>query len=331
MIKKKVSFMVLLGIILLIMSPLVFADAHLPEGILKGIEYNQQQAEIFLTSITYFIAFLAGITTILSPCILPLIPAYFAVTFKERERKTLALSLFFIGFTTVFILMGLLATLTGKALIMVFGGIDGLVPAAGLFLIFFGGLMILGKGFAGLSVRHKFGKGTFALLASGAAFAIGWTACIGPILSGVILMAGVIENYTRAVLLMLFYSLGIFVPLFILSFFQDKIKLDTLKILTKEITFSIGKKQFRTNYPNVIAGSLFIIIGGTFILFRGTQIVNGLQFFGLREYFYTLQDLFLAQVKLFNILGIILFILFMILLLFFVVKDLRPKGENNGK
>jgi cytochrome c-type biogenesis protein len=321
----------LMGIIVLSLSLLainVIADSHLPIGILKAQEYNNELAGDIFKNVSFFIAFLAGITTILSPCVLPLLPAYFAITFKERKKITLATSMFFIGFSIIFVIMGLLATLTGKTLITVFDSIDWIVPIAGALLIFFGIMIFLGKGFAGLSVGKKMESNWKGLLASGGLFAIGWTACIGPILSGVLLMVATFNNYGTAVGLMLFYSLGVFVPLFILSFFYNKLHLERIKFLKKKMTIKIGKKEFYTTYPNLIAGIMFVLLGIIFIVFRGTWIVNGFNMFGLRQYFYNWQNIFLENSGTFNIVGFILFAVFVTLLGHFIYKELRNAGDK---
>jgi cytochrome c biogenesis protein CcdA len=124
------------------------------------------------------------------------------------------------------------------------------------------------------------------------------------------------------------YSLGIFVPLFILSFFYDKIHLEKLKWLQKELVLKIKRKKFYTNMPNIIAGIVFILIGAVFIIFRGTWIVNGLQMFGLRTYFYSWQNIFLQNARTFNIIGASIFILFAMVLSYFLVREVRNKGKD---
>lgn len=314
---------VIIGFILL--ASIVSATSDLPPGLLKAQEDNALLAQEFLQNISFIIAFLAGMVSILSPCILPLLPAYFAITFKEKKRITLSTFIFFLGFTVIFIVMGLLATLTGRMLISVFRGINWLVPIAGLFLIFFGIMIFLGKGFSGFLIKKKFKNDVIGLFIFGMAFAVGWTVCIGPIISGVLLMTSTFGNYITSSYLMFAYSLGLFMPLFILSFFYDKIHIDKLRWLNKKTTFEIKDKKFYTSISNIIAGLLFIIIGFVFVVFRGTWIINGLQMFGLRKYFYTLQNLFLENVRIFNILGTIIFIVFVFVLFYFLIKEIKNK------
>jgi cytochrome c-type biogenesis protein len=325
---RKILFTLTMLVFLVSLSVFVAADSHLPVGILKMQEYNNDVAKDFLINASFFIAFLAGITTLLSPCILPLLPAYFAVTFNYKKRITLATFLFFLGFSVVFVLMGLLATLTGKALVMVFEGMNWIVQLAGLALILFGVMMILGKGFGGFGTARRFKDDWKGLLASGALFAIGWTGCIGPIISGVLLMVSTFQNYALASYLMFAYSLGLFVPLFILSFFYDKLNLSRIGWLSKRVGFTLFNTVYSTSYPNLISGGLFIMLGSVFVIFKGTWIINGLNTFGLKRYFYDWQTLFLENVQVFNVIGISLFTLFALVLVYFLIKESKEVRKD---
>jgi|TARA_B100001971_G_scaffold213855_1_gene248568 cytochrome c-type biogenesis protein len=319
-------WMIFIGIIIL--SSFVYATSHLPIGLLKIQEYNDNTARQFLQNISFIIAFLAGMTSIVSPCTLPLLPAYFAITFKEKKRITLATFVFFLGFSSIFILMGVLATVLGLTLSMVLSGISWIVPAVGIILITFGIMILLGKGFPGISFKRKFSKNWIGIFLAGVFFAIGWSACTGPILSGILVMTSTFGNYLTAVYLMFAYSLGVFVPIFILSFFYDKFRLDKSAIFSKEINFSILGKKYHTNIPNVIAGIIFILFGLAFIVFKGTSLVNSFDMFGLRNYFYSWQDYLILNVKLFNIIGIIIFAVFILTLGYFLVKEIKNNRNS---
>ena len=325
---NKTNKLLILIIGIIILSSLAYA-AELPPGLLKIQEYNDAIAQKFLQNVSFIIAFLAGITTILSPCILPLLPAYFAITFKEKKKITLTTFIFFLGFALVFILMGLLAAFTGKALTSAFKNINWLVPAVGVALVIFGTMIFLGKGFPGFTSKRKMRNDAIGVFLSGTFFAIGWTACTGPILSGVLLMTSTFKNYATASYLMFAYSLGIFVPLFILSFFYDKIHLDKVKWLNKETAIKIANKKFDTSIPNIIAGALFVFIGLIFIIFKGTAVFNSLQMFGLRQFFYSWQNLFIENFRTFNAIGIVIFLVFVILLAYFIVKEVRAKNKHS--
>src|SRR3989338_1493376 len=322
---EKNNKLLVLAVGIILLSSLVYA-VELPNGLLKIQEYNTGLAQKFMQNVSFIIAFLAGITTILSPCILPLLPAYFAITFKEKKRITLATFIFFIGFALVFVLMGLIAALTGKSLATLFKA-SWIIPAAGVALIIVGIMVFFGKGFGGFAAKRKARNDAIGIFLSGGFCAIGWTACTGPILSGVLIMSSVAHNYFTAFYLMLAYSLGIFVPLFVLSFFYGKIGLDKINWLNKEKIIKIANKEFRTSITNIIAGTLFIILGLIFIIFKGTGLVfNSFQLFGLRQFFYSWQNLFIENFKFFNIVGLVVFVIFISLLGYFIVKEIKNKN-----
>ncbi len=322
---EKTNKLLMAVIVAVFLSSFAYA-AELPPGLLKVQEHNAALAQKFLQNLSFVIAFLAGITSIFSPCILPLLPAYFAITFKEKKRITLATFIFFLGFALVFVLMGLLAALTGRSLALAFKEINWLIPAVGVMLVIFGIMIFLGKGFSGFIVKRRVRADAIGIFLSGIFFAIGWTACIGPIISGILLMTSAFGNYATASYLMFAYSLGIFVPLFLLSFFYDKVHLDKLKWMNKEAIIKIGNKKFYTSIPNIIAGVIFVFICLIFIIFKGTGVFNSFQMFGLRQFFYSWQNLFIENYRVFNIVGIIIFLVFIGLLAYFIVKEIRNKN-----
>lgn len=324
---KAAIFLVFFGLMAVLLSASsVHAQSELPYGIQKIVEYNNESSADFALKISFFIAFIAGMTSILSPCILPLLPAYFAITFREKRNITLATSIFFLGFASTFIFMGLLATLLGNSLNTLFKDMDWVVMLAGLFLIILGIMIFLGKSFGGFLVKKRFGSDPIGVLSAGAAFAIGWTACTGPILSGTLLMASTMKNYTTSSYLMFSYSLGIFVPLFIFSFFYDRIRLNEIIGAGRGIDVKIMGKTYRTNRLNMIAGTLFAAMGVIFIVFRGTSIFNKGTMFGLKDYFYSLQRMFIADPAYFNIVGVVAFIVFAAMFVYFLRKDIKNRG-----
>jgi cytochrome c-type biogenesis protein len=183
--------------------------------------------------ISIFIAFSAGFLSFVSPCVLPLIPSYITyitgVSFKdlsdaETRRKlrwaTACHSLLFImGFSTVFILMGASATYLGQLLtryqywIMKAGGV--LIIILG---IYFTGLINLP--FLQMERRFELRKKPLGYVGSflvGIIFAAGWTPCVGPILSTILLYASTSKSFTTGVVLLAFYSMGLGVPFFLSS------------------------------------------------------------------------------------------------------------------
>ena len=177
-------------------------------------------------------AFAAGLISFLSPCVLPLVPGYISfisgVSFaelRERQGSMRLLSkekrimlynsiLFITGFSMVFILLGATATWIGA---MISSKMSILTKLAGLVIIFFGiymmGLIrprILFKEARFQIKDRRFGYVGAVLI--GAAFAFGWTPCIGPILGGILTYAGTLEKVNQGVFLLLMYSLGLGIP-----------------------------------------------------------------------------------------------------------------------
>ncbi len=175
----------------------------------------------------YLGAFLGGLLSFLSPCVLPLVPPYLCylggLTFDQLAaeeaspqvaRRVFAAALLFVaGFTAVFVAMGATATAVGQLLAE---HADTLAVMAGLLLIVFG-LHFLGvlripllMREARLEVERPAGlAGSFLV---GMAFAFGWTPCVGPVLAAILFVAGSEENVWRGAALLFTYSAGLAVP-----------------------------------------------------------------------------------------------------------------------
>jgi cytochrome c-type biogenesis protein len=183
--------------------------------------------------ISGLIAFSAGLLSFISPCVLPLVPSYVTyitgVSFKElkdaksRSRLrwvTVSHSLLFIiGFSTIFILMGASASYLGQILaryqywMMKGGGV--LIIILG---IHFTGIINLP--FLQMERRFELRSKPLGYVGSflvGIVFAAGWTPCIGPILSTILIYASTSQSFTKGLLLLAVYSLGLGVPFFLSS------------------------------------------------------------------------------------------------------------------
>jgi cytochrome c-type biogenesis protein len=174
-------------------------------------------------------AFFAGVLSFLSPCVLPLVPAYISfmsgVSLEDLHhgdrsdvlRKTILTALAFIlGFSIVFVLLGATATAIGKFLLTKF---DLISKIAGLVVIVFG-LHFLGvfeKYLRFLNYEKRFHVqprrvGAVGALIVGLAFAFGWTPCVGPILGPILFLAGGQDSVGQGILLLTVYSLGLGIP-----------------------------------------------------------------------------------------------------------------------
>ncbi len=173
------------------------------------------------------LAFGLGIASFASPCVVPLVPVYFAniaglsvLSDQPPSRRHILMNtlLFIIGFSVVFILMG---TVINVAL----GGIPIAVKQriAGGLLIAFGVLLYAATKIPQLNYEHRLGMdkavgtGYVRSFILGAIFSIGWTPCIGPIIGGVLAMASYGGNVVEALLPLTAYSLGLGVPFLIMG------------------------------------------------------------------------------------------------------------------
>ncbi len=228
--------------------------------------------------ISYIGAFIAGLLSFLSPCVLPLIPSYITyitgLSFSELDaeqpgeqvrRKTILHSLAFVGgFTVVFVLLGASATYVGSFMQQ---HMDILRKAGGLLIIAFGihitGLVPL-KWLLGekrISIKNK-PAGYLGSFLVGLAFAAGWTPCIGPILASILMIAATEEKVAQGVVLLLLYSIGLGIPFilssvalhrFITIFNRFKKHIRLFEIITGFFLIVVGLLIF-TNWFSILAG-----------------------------------------------------------------------------
>ncbi|MFZ7125167.1 MAG: cytochrome c biogenesis CcdA family protein [Desulfobacterales bacterium] len=230
-------------------------------------------------AITYPTAFIAGMLSFFSPCIVPLVPAYFTFitgfsldklthepTADTRARVVLSTSAFILGFTLVFILLGA----TASALGTIATRYHHAIRIAGGVVIF-----VLGAHMAGLwripilemDRRIHFHRkpvhflGTFLV---GMAFGAGWSPCIGPLLGSILILASSSETVAEGMLLLTIYSAGLGIPFLLISVFIHYV----LKTLNRMRRF--------VRYINVAAGIFLMAIGLLLILNRFGLIWNAL-------------------------------------------------------
>jgi len=309
--------------LLIILSGTVIAQGttnNIPIGLKKIMDYNNSHTQDLNTKISFFIAFFAGMLVILSPCVLPLFPAYFSYAFKEKENITKMTMIFFLGFSAVFVSMGIIAGFVGAQTLIVMQP-KWLIMIAGAFMIMMGIFSFTEKkvcNFINLGQRFKNDiPGTFVF---GVFFAIGWTACLGPILAGILAISAILGNIWKAAVLMFFYSLGNLVPLLILSMLYDRIKKRHPSLfLSKYIYLKLLGKEFNVSLTSLISGIFFIILGSVLLLFQGTGIVNTWDFLGTKQYFYSIQNNMLSWAYI-NQLSLGLLILFVLGLIVFFWK-----------
>lgn len=202
----------------------------------------------------YFIAFLEGIITFISPCLLPMLPIYISYFVGGGERslkKTLRGAIgFVLGFTLVFTAMGALAGTLGSFL---HTHQTALNVVSGLVVIFFG-LHFLGVLKINLfhgSSHSMDGRelGFFSAVLFGMVFSLGWTPCVGAFLGSALMLASQQGHVLEGTLMLLIYSLGLGIP-----FLLSAVLIDYLKS-----AFDWIKRHYRI--INIVSGSLLIVVG----------------------------------------------------------------------
>ena len=218
----------------------------------------------------YLIAFGAGLISFLSPCVLPLIPGYISYIsgqslqeiLNKKEINFFPLILFCLGFSTVFVILGASASFLGQTLLQ---NSEVLRIAAGIIIIIFSLQLIGIINIPYLNFEKRFdakeSRNILFPYVIGVAFGFGWTPCIGPILGSILALASIEETLSRAVILLILYSLGLAIP-FVLSGY----------LIQKFLLFS---KNFRNNI-NLISkiGGIILLITGILILTNQLQAIG---------------------------------------------------------
>lgn len=223
----------------------------------------------------FLVAFLAGLLSFLSPCVLPLVPSYLGfitgMTLPEvsgRRRAVLTHALLFVaGFSLVFVLLGASATALGRAL----NYYQVWLQRVGGVLIILFGLLCLGVFKVGLLTQerriHLERKpvGYLGSLLVGMAFAAGWTPCIGPVLGGILGLAATSNDVTRGMQLLAAYSAGLAVPFLIAAVAVE--------------SFLDWFQRFRRFLPWVmrVSGVMLIVVGVLLVSGEFTRLAGWLQ------------------------------------------------------
>ena len=207
----------------------------------------------------FIVVFLEGIITFISPCLLPMIPiyiSYFAGGGERSKKRTLLNALgFVIGFSLIFLLMGVFASTVGGIL----------RKYHSLLNVIFGAIVIfLGLNYIGIFHLDLFNSGVgkadtkdmnfVKSLVFGIVFAVGWTPCVGTFLGSALMLAGSQDTVLRGALLLIVYSLGLGIPFLISAVLIDELK----------STFSIIKKHY--GIINKISGIFLVAVGALMCL-----------------------------------------------------------------
>jgi cytochrome c-type biogenesis protein len=212
------------------------------------------------------VAFVAGLVSFLSPCVLPLVPGYLSVISGVRVdeieqadwRRVLVPSLLFIAsFSTVFILLGLTATALGSTLR---DHQDLLTDIGAVLLIVMGFLFIAATYIDRLNrewhidaLLARAGRG--GPIVAGFAFSVAWTPCVGPALGGILTLAGIQGEAAHGAFLLAVYSLGLAIPFLITA----------LAFSRATTAFAVVKRHY----------SAIIATGGGVLIIMGVLILSG--------------------------------------------------------
>ena len=217
-----------------------------------------------------FIAFAAGLLSFLSPCVLPLIPGYISYVsgqplqevINSKKINPFPLILFCFGFSTVFVIFGASASLLGKLFLQ---NSEVLRLLAGIIIVIFSLHLIGFLNITFLNFEKRFdakkSQNIFFPYIIGLAFGFGWTPCIGPILGSILALASIEETLAKAIILLIFYSLGLAIP-FILSGYLIQ-------------RFLLISKNFKRRM-NLITkiGGIILLITGILILTNQLQVIG---------------------------------------------------------
>ena len=225
-------------------------------------------------------AFFAGLISFLSPCVLPLVPGYVSLIsgagveeLKSAEgqlmRRVMVNSIgFILGFSVVFITLGAISTEIGQIAARYK---HTLSIVAGVVIIIFGlhltGIFKIKALY--MDARLHGVKGGSTILGAfliGFAFAFGWTPCLGPILSAILVVASQEDKVVRGILLLTVYSLGLAVPFLMTSLLMERF----LKFYSR----------FRSHMHalEIASGGLLIALGVLLVIGRFTLISSWLSF-----------------------------------------------------
>jgi cytochrome c-type biogenesis protein len=225
-------------------------------------------------------AFLAGLVSFLSPCVLPLVPGYVSLIsgagveqLKTQEtqllRKVMLNSVAFIlGFSVVFITLGAVATEVSQ---MLSRYRSTLAQIAGVVIILFGlhltGVFKIKALYTDARLHSvKGGSTAWGAFVIGFAFAFGWTPCVGPVLTVILTFAAAQDSITKGVMLLAIYSMGLAVPFLLTALGVERF----LKFYSR----------FRAHMHaiEVASGALLVVLGVLLVLGRFTIISNYLSF-----------------------------------------------------
>jgi cytochrome c-type biogenesis protein len=280
-----------LGLIVLALLLVVFLVVRIisaaPQPADESATTNLTQTPFLALAV---LSFFAGILGFVSPCTLPLLPAYFAVTFQSERKRVLLMTVAFMGgLALTFAVFGALAGIIGQGLNQI--GLNRFVLAriGGVVIIIFGVMSLLGKGFAGLQSQTRRSASLWGSFVFGATFALGWTSCTGPVLGAITtlainanfrVMSGQLAQLApilSSMLLLVIFAMGLGVPLIIVSTFfgrADRNGLFWRLLRGKGWQVKFFGRDLYLHSTTILSGLIFITLGILMVTGKLTLLNN---------------------------------------------------------
>lgn len=239
----------------------------------EGLPRNDTPLLAAVLALSFLAAFAGGVLSLLQPCSALLLPAFFANAFTTPAQLLGRTLLFLAGLSTVFVPLGLGASLVA-ALLLDYR--DTTILVAGLMLIGFGLLEIFGGGFSllpsRLAGRAQLGRAGGAIYGTGLVYGLSGF-CSGPLLGGVLTIAGSTGQPLLGGALLFAYAVGTAVPLFLVAYLWDRRQLGRRAWLRGR-PLRIGPLELHST--RLASGLLFVLLGAVFIAFQGGSGLGGL-------------------------------------------------------
>lgn len=207
-----------------------------------------------MTTPTLFFSFIGGLLSVLSPCVLPVIPIVISGNQEDSKFRPLLITL---GIGITFIMMGILSTLFGQ---VVAPYMQSLEKVAAVLIILFGILLLFNLNlFKKLTIFNKInysGTGLFSGLILGMTLGLIWIPCVGPVLSSILTMVASTQDMTKGIVYLSIYTAGFSIPLLIAAYFSHFFK--------EKFSF-VKKRPSLVRYTNsaiLIAFGIYILVWG---------------------------------------------------------------------
>lgn len=225
-----------------------------------------------MLEVSYLAAFLGGVLSLLSPCSALLLPAFFAYAFGSGGELVKKTGVFYLGLAATLVPLGMGISAVSA---LFYGQRSLLITLSGSLLIAFGVLQVFGRGFTVGPLERLRGKirgdSVGAVFALGAVYGFAGF-CSGPILGAVLTVAASSGGALQGAALLAVYALGMAAPLFLMALLWDRLDLGRRRWLRGR---EVGAGRLRFHTTNLISGTMFVLLGITFIAYEGTSALAG--------------------------------------------------------